>query len=87
MALPDPPDTTLAEQVRAAFARDPRLHELGIQVTVLSAQRRAALAGVVATAERRTLAGEIARRALPGFEIRNDVSVQQLAPPEPESLA
>lgn len=87
MATPDPTDATLAEQVRAAFARDPRLHELGIHVTVLSQQRRVALAGVVATAERRALAAEIARRALPGFEIRNDVSVQQLSPPEPETFA
>jgi len=82
----EPPDATLAERVRTAFARDPSLHELGIRVTVISAQRRVALAGVVATLERRERAGEVARVVLPGFAIDNDLAVQQLAAPEPERL-
>jgi osmotically-inducible protein OsmY len=87
MAVAEAPDTSLAEQVRAALARDPRLHELGIRVTVLAGQRRIVLSGVVATCARREWAAEVARATLPGFEIENDVAVQQMAPPEPETLA
>lgn len=87
MAFADAPDASLSEQVRAALALDPRLHELGIRVTVLAAQRRVVLAGVVATAERRAWAAEVARRTLPDYEIQNDVGVLQMTPPEPETLA
>jgi osmotically-inducible protein OsmY len=87
MAHADEPDAYLGEQVRAALARDPRLHELGIRVTVLASRRRVELAGVVATPERRSLVGEVARRTLPDFEVHNDIAVQQMAPPEPETLA
>jgi len=87
MALADAPDAYLAEQVRTALALDPRLHELGIRVTVMAARRQVVLAGVVATGARREWAAEVARRTLPEFEVRNDVGVQQMAPPEPETLA
>jgi osmotically-inducible protein OsmY len=87
MALADQPDAYLAEQLRVALALDPQLHELGIHVTVAAARRRAVLVGVVPTRERRERAGEIARRVLPEFEIQNDVTVQQLVPPDPETFA
>lgn len=87
MALADAPDAYLAEQVRDALALDPRLHELGIRVTVLAARRRVVLAGVVATPERRAWALEVARRTLPEFEVDDDLGVPRLAPPEPETLA
>lgn len=87
MERPEPPDATLAERVRSAFARDPGLHELGIRVTVLSAQRRVTLAGVVATSARRQRAGEVARGVLPGFAVDNDLAVQHLAAPDPERLS
>jgi osmotically-inducible protein OsmY len=87
MALADAPDAYLAEQVRDALALDPRLHELGIRVTVLTARRRVVLAGVVANGERRGWAEEVARRTLPEFEVHNDLGVQRMAQPEPETLA
>jgi osmotically-inducible protein OsmY len=87
MALADAPDACLSEQVRAALAVDPRLHELGIQVTVLAAQRRVLLSGTVLTPERRAWAAEVAQRTLPGFAIQNEVGVLSMAAPEPETLA
>ena len=87
MAPPEVPDAILAERVRTALVFDPRLHELGVRVVVRSAARRVTLAGVVATRQRRVWIAEVVGTVLPGFEIHNDVAVQQLAPPETESLA
>ena len=86
MAGADECEAYLAEKLRTALARDPALHELGIHVTVVAAQGRAVLSGVIATRERRARVAEIARQVLPGFEIHNEVAVQQLAPPEPETV-
>lgn len=85
MSRPEPPRDSLAEQVRAALADD--AHELGIRVTVLAEHGRVALAGVVVTPERRARAAEIVRRVLPGFAVDDDIAVQRLDPPEPETLA
>jgi hypothetical protein len=53
---------------------------------VIAEQRCVWLEGVVATAGRREQISRVLRELLPGFEIRNDVSVGSMAPPEWEML-
>jgi hypothetical protein len=79
-------DVQRAAELCAALARDPRVHELGISVTVIAEQRCVWLEGVVATAERREQVTRVLRELLPGFAIRNDVSVGSMAAPAPEIL-
>jgi hypothetical protein len=79
-------DVQRAAELCAALARDPRVHELGISITVIAEQRCVWLEGVVATAGRREQISRVLRELLPGFEIRNDVSVGSMAPPEWEML-
>ena len=79
-------DVQRAAELCAALARDPRVHELGISITVLAEQRCVWLEGVVATPGRREQIARVLRELLPGFEIRNDVSVGSMAEPEWEML-
>ena len=68
----EPPEY-LAEHVHDAMAKDPRLNELGITVTISG--DKAFLTGDVATDERRVAAGEIAAELLPDHELHNDIAV------------
>lgn len=66
-------DGYLVEHIRTTLARDPRVHELGIQVHV--AAGKVVLTGTVATPERRDAVGEVAREVAPGAEVHNAVEV------------
>ncbi|MBV9380300.1 MAG: BON domain-containing protein [Streptosporangiaceae bacterium] len=80
--LEDQPPDYIAAQVERALARDPRTHELGVRAEV--ADGVVILRGQVAGEERRQLIGEVARDAVPGLAARNEVSVTEVLPPEPQ---
>ena len=67
------PDVYLAEHVRDALARDPRVGELDVQVTVDA--ERVLLTGRVPTAERREAISAVVRELLPDREVRNEIAV------------
>lgn len=72
--------------VAERLAEDDDVHELGITVRV--AGDALFLSGVVSTEERRVLVGERAATIVPGYRVRNEVTVMSYAPPaEQETLA
>ncbi|MDP8975536.1 MAG: BON domain-containing protein [Actinomycetota bacterium] len=74
-------DEYLAQHVREALARDPRVADLGISVKVEPGAVR--LSGQVATEQRREGVAVVAREALDaGHEVRNDVTVTPMGQPE-----
>lgn len=73
------PDPYLAEHVREALARDPRVGELGIDVEI--AGDTATLRGTLASPERRQAVAEAVRELLPGHEVRDEMAAPIL--PEP----
>ncbi|MDQ3680784.1 MAG: BON domain-containing protein [Actinomycetota bacterium] len=70
----------LAQHVREALARDPRVAELGISVTVEPGE--VYLSGEVTTGERRHAIVTVAREVLPGHQIRDQVTVTPLGQPD-----
>jgi hypothetical protein len=83
----DRADIQLAAELCAALACDPRVHELGIVVTVIARQRWVYLEGVVATEARRAQVRRVVEELLPGFEVRNDVGVLVMESPDQETVA
>lgn len=77
----EPPDY-IAEHLRQALARDPRVGELNLGVTIEGSLVR--LTGFVPTPERRDAVSTVAHEALPGYEIRNDITSGDLPEPEQE---
>jgi osmotically-inducible protein OsmY len=67
------------ERVRTALARDPRVNELGISVTII--ESKVFLRGTVSTATRQQRITEVVRELLPHHEIHNDVRVDVPASP------
>lgn len=67
-----------AEHLRAALAADRRVHEQGLDVTVVGST--IVIRGTVATAALRDSVGEVARELIPAADIVNDVEVT----PNPE---
>lgn len=72
------PTVYLAEHIHSALATDHRVHEQGIEVTVVGAA--IVLRGTVATPAQRDAASAVARELAPDAEIVNDLEV----PPAPE---
>jgi len=68
----EPPEY-VAEHVQAALSADPRINELGIEVTVSGV--KVFLTGDVATDARRDAIGEVAAELLPDHEVHNHVTV------------
>ena len=73
-------DEYLAQHVRDALARDPRVADLGISVTVEPGAVR--LSGLVATEERRDAVAMVAGEVLGGRTVRNDVTVTTMDQPD-----
>ena len=73
-----------AERLREEFARDERVSELGIEVTISG--DHAYLRGKVSTGERREALSEVARELLPECTIVNEVTVIELEEPHLETL-
>ena len=66
----------LVAHLQEAFARDERLSSLDIRVVLTG--NRIHLLGDVPTEPRRAAADEIARREVPGAEVRNELRVLAL---------
>jgi hypothetical protein len=73
---PPPADAYLAERIRTALAQDPRVNELGVQVTIVGTQ--AFITGSVATVERQAAIALVVREQFPQVSLRNDVTVQDV---------
>ena len=82
----DEPKSYLVAHVREALARDGRVNELNVDVTV--AGRRVFLTGEVSTEQRKRAVTDVVRELLPEYEIRNETSVAPIGEPgEPEELS
>jgi len=80
------PDAYLGERIRNALAQDPRVNELGIQVTLVGT--RVFVTGSVATHERRDCVAIVIAEQFPDLELHNDVTVQSVErAPGRETLA
>jgi hypothetical protein len=71
-------------RVQEALARDGRVNELEIDVTL--AGRRIFIEGEVATEQRRDAITDIVCELLPDYDVVNEVDVVPLSPPEAEQL-
>ena len=84
-SLKEPPQY-VAEHVRDALRKDPRVGELDVQVRITGS--RVFLNGNVATAERQKAITEIVEGLLPDVEVCNETTTHNLPEAdEPESLA
>jgi hypothetical protein len=70
----------LAEHLRTALVTDSRVHEQGLEVTVIGTT--IVLRGTVATPALRDAAGDVARELVPGAEILNDIEVPPIPAPD-----
>ncbi len=73
-----------AERLRDELARDERVSELGIEVSISGG--KAFLSGRVSSAERKEAVREVARKVLPHCTVVNDVTVTVLAEPNWENI-
>jgi osmotically-inducible protein OsmY len=76
------PPQYVAEHVRDALRKDPRVGELDVQVRITGS--RVFINGNVATAERKRAITEIVEGLLPDAEVLNETSIQNA--PETEEL-
>ncbi len=76
------PPQYVAERVRDALRKDPRVGELDVQVRLTGS--RVFVNGNVATAERQKAITEIVEELLPDVEVCNETSIQSA--PETEEL-
>ncbi len=67
----------MIEKLRCAFASDPRVVELGLQVSVRGG--KVFVSGVVTTQERCNAVSEVAAEVLGGMEIHNDTTVADIS--------
>lgn len=74
------PSEYLAEHIRTALTTDDRVHEQGVEVTVMG--ETIVLRGTVPTQARRDAVSIVAHELAPAAEIVNDVEV--LPNPEPD---
>ena len=75
--MTQPDEQYLITAVEEALTQDPRVAELGIEVTL--AGDTVVLSGTVATEERRQAVAEVARELIDGRPLRNEVSVADLS--------
>ena len=71
-------------RIREALARDGRVNELDIDVTL--AGSRIFLEGEVATEQRRDSVTAVVGELFPEYEVVNEIDIVPLAPAEPEQL-
>ena len=77
---PHEPDEYVVGRLQEILAHDPRTHELGIDATV--SDDTVVLSGTVISDERRESVLEVAREALHGLPVRDQLTVTGLGPPE-----
>lgn len=63
----------LVAHVQEALARDPRVHELGVQVAVRGT--KVFVSGTVASEERRAAVGVVVAEVAAGYEVHNGTEV------------
>ena len=73
-----------AQRLREELARDERVSELGIEVTISAG--KAFLQGKVPTPDRKQAVAEVAERFLPNCTVVNEVMVTELDSPKLEHL-
>jgi osmotically-inducible protein OsmY len=79
------PPQYVAEHIRDALRKDPRVGELDVQVRITG--NRVFLSGNVATVERQRAITDIVRELLPDIEVSNETTISNLPEAEePESL-
>ena len=84
--MTDEPDVYTVEHIRDALARDDRVSELGVHVTMTT--QGVFLTGDVGTPERRDAITEVVRELLPGTAIHNQTTVATYPePPDMELLS
>jgi hypothetical protein len=84
--LTDPDGGYLLERIRTALAEDPRVGELGLEVTVEPGL--VMVAGEVATAERRAAVEQVVREVAPGHRLEDRMTTVVLGGPgEAEPVA
>jgi osmotically-inducible protein OsmY len=71
--MPTEPDAYVIERIREALAHDPRLSELGINVTLTG--DKVLLRGEVATPERKAAATEVVAGLVEGRVVHNGITV------------
>jgi osmotically-inducible protein OsmY len=71
-------DEYLAERIRQAFATDPRVSELELQVTL--AGPSVFVSGTVSTSERQRAVTEVVREIAPDREVHNQTRVVPTGP-------
>ena len=77
----DPPAPEyLAEHLRTAFATDRRVHEQGLEVTIIG--KTIVVRGTVSTPGLRDAVDEVARDVVPGADVVNDVDVPPNVEPD-----
>ena len=80
------PDEYLTEHIREALARDDRVNDLGVHVTMT--RGGIFLTGEVMTQERRNAITEVVRELVPDLEVHNQTTVSAYAePPDMEVLS
>ena len=67
------PDCYICEHIHEALARDPRTHELDVQVSLVAG--RLFLTGTVATPQRQAAILEVVRELAPDYEVQSAISV------------
>jgi osmotically-inducible protein OsmY len=82
---PDEPKQYVVARMHEALAKDGRVNELEIDITL--AGRKVFLTGEVTTAARKDAISAVAKDCLPDYEIVNEVNVTSLGAPEPETLS
>jgi osmotically-inducible protein OsmY len=73
------PDLYLAERVREALARDPRVAELGVEVEIRG--QTIVFRGTMTSPEQQVAAVAIARDILPAYRVRDVTMVADLTEP------
>jgi osmotically-inducible protein OsmY len=73
MTTSDEPVEYVAEHLRIALAEDPRVSELGLDVSVRNGELH--VGGTVSTEERRQAVADVAREIAPGATVRNETTV------------
>jgi osmotically-inducible protein OsmY len=80
------PDVYVAEHVRDALAKEPRLSELHVEVTITSG--KVFLTGTVGSEERRNLLTTLVRALVPDHEVVNHTTIDApAAGPDVEKLS
>ena len=73
MTAPNEPDEYTAEHLREALAEDPRVSELGLDVSIRRGEIH--VTGTVSTEERREGVDHVAEDVAPGATVRNETTV------------